>query len=130
MIIVEDYSMIFKLHGKKEVQCQENDWRRRVAIVIIQKYIHKWLVRCAYLNFLSVTTSIQCCWRKVLAIREFRKLKQEANEVVTNPIQASRGECSWRGREWYGSALWYDLSKVKFGFWRKRFYRPVLRYWA
>jgi hypothetical protein len=26
----------------------------------------------------------------VLAIKEFRKLKQEANDVVTNPIQASR----------------------------------------
>jgi hypothetical protein len=25
---------------------------------------------------LSVTTSIQCCWRKVLVIREFWKLKQ------------------------------------------------------
>jgi len=45
---------------------------------------------CAYLKFLSVTTSIQCCWRKVLAIKEFRRLKQEATEVATNPIQDSR----------------------------------------
>jgi len=59
-------------------------------VVIIQKYVCKWLVRCAYLKFLSVTTSIQCCWRKVLAIREFRRLKKEATEVTTNPIQDSR----------------------------------------
>jgi hypothetical protein len=43
-----------------------------------------------FLNFLSVTTSIQCYWRKVLAIREFLRLKQEATEVTTNSIQDSR----------------------------------------
>ena len=31
---------------------------------------------------------------------------------------------------WYGSALWYKQTKVKFGFWRKSFYRSVLHYWA
>ena len=56
-------------------------------MLIIQKYVRKWLVRRAYLKFLSVTTSIQCCWRKVLAIRGFRRLKQEATEVA---IQDSR----------------------------------------
>jgi hypothetical protein len=45
-------------------------------VVIIQKYVRKWLVRCAYLKFLSITTSIQCCWRKVLAIRKFRRLNK------------------------------------------------------
>jgi hypothetical protein len=75
---------------EKEVQRQKNEKKRRAAVVIIQKYVHKWLVRCAYLKFLAVTTSIQCCWRKVLAIREFRRLKQEALEVATNPIQDSR----------------------------------------
>jgi hypothetical protein len=30
-------------------------------MVIIQKYIRKWLVRRAYLKFLSITTFIQCC---------------------------------------------------------------------
>ena len=59
-------------------------------MVIIQKYVHKWLVRRAYLKFLLVTTSIQCCWRKVLAIRGFRRLKQEATEVYIDPIQDSR----------------------------------------
>ena len=59
-------------------------------MVIIQKYVRKWLVRRAYLKFLLVTTFIQCCWRKVLAIREFQRLKQEATEVATNPIQDLR----------------------------------------
>ena len=59
-------------------------------MVIIQKYVRKWLVRRAYLKFLSVTTSIRCCWRKVLAIRGFRRLKQEATEVTVNAIQDSR----------------------------------------
>jgi hypothetical protein len=59
-------------------------------VVIIQNYGRKWLVRCAYLKFLSVTTFMQCCWRKVLAIREFQRLKQEAAEVANNHIQDSR----------------------------------------
>jgi hypothetical protein len=56
---------------EKEVQRQKNERWRRGAVVIIQNYVRKWLVWRAYLKFLSVTTSIQCCWRKVLAIREF-----------------------------------------------------------
>ena len=75
---------------EKEVQRQKNERWRRAAVVIIENYVRKWLVRRAYLKFLSVTTSIQCCWRKVLAIKEFRRLKQEATEVATNPIQDSR----------------------------------------
>jgi len=75
---------------EKEVQRQKNERRRRVAVVIIQKYVRKWLVRHAYLKFLSVTTFIQCCWRKVLAIKEFWRFKQEATEVATNSIQDSR----------------------------------------
>jgi hypothetical protein len=75
---------------EKEVQRQKNERRRRAAVVIIQNYIRKWLVWRAYLKFMSVTTSIQCCWRKVLAIREFRRIKQEATEVATNSIQDSR----------------------------------------
>ena len=82
--------MIFKLYGKKEVQRQKNERQGRAVVVIIQKYVRKWLVRRAYLKFLSVTTSIQCCWRKVLARRGFRRLKQEATEVTINPIQDSR----------------------------------------
>jgi hypothetical protein len=61
---------------EKEVQRQKNERQRRVTVVIIQKHVRKWLVWRAYLKFLAVTTSIQCCWRKVLAIREFQRLKQ------------------------------------------------------
>jgi hypothetical protein len=73
-----------------KVQRQKNERRRRVVIVIIQNHIRMWLVWRAYLKFLWVTSSIQCCWRKVLAIREFWRLKQEANKVATDPIQDSR----------------------------------------
>jgi hypothetical protein len=60
------------------------------VVVIIQKHVRKWLVQRASLKFLAVTTSIQCCWRKVLAIREFQRPKQEANTVATDPIQDLR----------------------------------------
>jgi hypothetical protein len=75
---------------EKEVQHQKNERRRRANVVIIQNYVRKWLVRRAYVKFLPVTTFIQCCWRKMFAIREFQRLKQEATEVATNPIQDSR----------------------------------------
>ena len=83
--------------GKRGTVPKKNERRRRVAVVIIQKYERKWLVRRAYLKFLAVTISIQCCWRKVLAIREFRRFKQEANEVATNPIQDSRANILEKG---------------------------------
>jgi hypothetical protein len=82
---------------ENEVQRQKNEGRRRVVVVIIQKHVRKWLVRRAYLKFLAVTTSIQCCWRKVLAIREFWRLKQEANKVATDPIQDSRANLLKKG---------------------------------
>jgi hypothetical protein len=56
---------------EKEVYRQKNERQRRADVVIIQKYVRKWLVRHVYLKFLTVTTSIHCCWRNVLAIREF-----------------------------------------------------------
>jgi len=85
------YSMIFKLNGKRRYSAKKNKRRRRVIVVIIKKHVRKWLVRCAYLKFLAVTTFIQCCWRKVLEIREFWRLEQEANIVTTDPIQDLRG---------------------------------------
>jgi len=80
-------------------------------VVIIQNYICKWLVRCAYLKFLSVTISIQCCWRKVLAIREFQRLKQEATKVTTNPIQDSRANLLEEGGN--DTVQPYDTTKVR-----------------
>ena len=58
---------------EKEVQRQKNERWRRAVVVIIENYVRKWLVRRAYLKFLSVTTSIQ-----------------EATKVAINPIQDSR----------------------------------------
>ena len=50
-----------------------------------------------YLKFLSVTTSIQYYKRKVLAIKEYWRIKQEVNEVTTNPIQDSRANLIEKG---------------------------------
>jgi len=108
----------------------KNERQRRAAVVIIQKYVRKWLVRHAYLKFLLVTTSIKCCWRNVLAIREFWRLKQVANEVASKPIRDLRVNLLEKRREWCSLALWNDPSKVRFEFWRKIFYCPVLFYWA
>jgi len=56
---------------EKEEQRKKKERRRRVIVVIIQKHVRKWLVRRAHLKFMAVTTFIQCCWKKLLAIREF-----------------------------------------------------------
>jgi len=48
-------------HGKQKI----------VAMVIIQKYVYKWLVRHPYLKSLSAVMFIQCCWGQVLVRREF-----------------------------------------------------------
>jgi len=51
----------------KEINKEHEEWRASVqrfngekweivVVVIIQKYIHKWMERCAYLKLLSVTT--------------------------------------------------------------------------
>ena len=91
--------LFYDLQGSwvKEVERQKNERRKRAAVVIIQKYVRKWVVQRAYLKFFLVTTSIQCCWRKVLVIMEFRRLKQEATEVTTNPIQDSRANLHEEG---------------------------------
>ena len=80
-------------------------------MVIIQKYVCKWLVRRAYLKFLLVTTSIQCCWKKVLAIRGFRRLKQEATEVTIDVIQDSRANLLEEGGN--DTVLPYDMTQAR-----------------
>ena len=80
-------------------------------MVIIQNYVRKWLVRRAYLKFLLVTTSIQCCWRKVLAIRGFRRRKQEATEVTINAIQDSRANLLEEGGN--DTIQPYDTTQVR-----------------
>jgi hypothetical protein len=54
LISVEDYYMILKLHGERRYNAKKNERRRRVAVVIIQKHVRKWLVRRAYLKFHTV----------------------------------------------------------------------------
>ena len=79
-------------------------------MLIIQKYVRKWLVQRAYLKFLPVTASIRCCWRKVLAIRGFRRLKQEATEVTINAIQDSRA--NFLGEGGSDTVQPYDMTQV------------------
>jgi len=59
-------------------------------MVIIQKYMRKWLVKRAYLKSFLITMSIQCCWRQVLIGMEFQRLKQQASETTIIPIKDSR----------------------------------------
>jgi len=82
--------MIFKCHGKKRYNAKRMKEEGEPLWLLFKSMYASGLVWRAYLKFLSVITSIQCCWRKVLAIREFWRLKQEATKVATNPIQDSR----------------------------------------
>jgi hypothetical protein len=47
---------------RASVQRQKDGKQNRVAMVIIQKYICKWMARRIFLKLLSATTFIQCCW--------------------------------------------------------------------
>jgi hypothetical protein len=58
---VDRYKRLFydlQASWEKEVQHQKNKRQMRAVVVIIQKYVCKWLVQHAYLKFLSATTSI------------------------------------------------------------------------
>jgi hypothetical protein len=63
---------------ENEEQHREHEKQKWAILVIIQKYMHKWLAGHTYLKSLSPTIVIQCCWRQVLARREFWRLKQQA----------------------------------------------------
>lgn len=88
------YSMVFKLHGKRRYGAErmkvEGESRRGCHSKV-------WTQRRAYLKFLSAATSILCWWRKVLAIRRFRRLKQEATEGAVDPVQDSRANLLGEG---------------------------------
>jgi len=71
-------------------QRQKDERQKRAAVVIIQKYVRKCIVKRAYLKLLSSATFIQNCWRQVLARKEFQRLKQEAKEVSIVLIKDSR----------------------------------------
>jgi hypothetical protein len=44
--------------------------KKRALMVIIQKYIYKWMARSTYLKLLPVITFIQSCWQQVQAKKE------------------------------------------------------------
>jgi hypothetical protein len=50
-------------------------------VVIIQKYISKWMARRAYLKLLLATTFIQYCWMQVCARKKLQRLQQDAKEL-------------------------------------------------
>ena len=63
----------------------------------------------------------------MLAIREFRRPKQEANEVATNPIKDSRANLLEEGGN--DTVQRCDTTQaMSIRIWRKSFYHPVLRY--
>jgi hypothetical protein len=57
------------------VQRQKDKKQKRIAVVIIEKYIRKWKARRAYLKLLSATMFIQCCGKQVRARKELQRLK-------------------------------------------------------
>jgi hypothetical protein len=75
---------------RTSIQRQRDNKRKRIAVVIIQKYTHKWMGRHAYLKLLSATTFIQCCYRQLRARKELQRLKQEAKELSIKPVGDSK----------------------------------------
>jgi hypothetical protein len=72
------------------VQHPKNEKGKRAAVVIIQKYTHKWMARRAYLKLLSVTTFIQYCCRQLRVRKELQRIQQEAKELSIKPVSDSR----------------------------------------
>jgi hypothetical protein len=58
----------------------EKDGKKKTVVIIIQKYVCKWMARRVYLKLLSATIFIQCCWKQVRARKELQRLQQEAKE--------------------------------------------------
>lgn len=49
--------------------------------VIIQKHVRGWLARVRYRRTLEAIVYLQCCYRRMMAKRELKKLKIEARSV-------------------------------------------------
>jgi len=58
----ERHAKVYKETNKEReewrtsIQCQRDNKRKRIAVVIIKKYTQKWMGRHAYLKLLSATT--------------------------------------------------------------------------
>jgi len=83
--------LFYNIHTstENEEQCCKHGKQKIVAMVIIQKYVCKWLVMRPYLKSLSAAISIQCYWGQVLVRREFQRFKQHAYETTIIPIKDS-----------------------------------------
>jgi hypothetical protein len=44
--------------------------KKKALMVIIQKYIYKWMAKSTHLKLLPVITFIQSCWQQVRAEKE------------------------------------------------------------
>lgn len=49
--------------------------------VVIQKHVRGWLARRRYRRTLRAIVYLQCCYRRMMAKRELKKLKIEARSV-------------------------------------------------
>lgn len=49
--------------------------------IIIQKHVRGWLARVHYRRTLKAIVYLQCCYRRMMAKRELKKLKIEARSV-------------------------------------------------
>lgn len=49
--------------------------------VVIQKHVRGWLARRRYRRTLGAIVYLQCCYRRMMAKRELKKLKIEARSV-------------------------------------------------
>lgn len=49
--------------------------------VVIQKHVRGWLARRRYRRTLRAVVYLQCCYRRMMAKRELKKLKIEARSV-------------------------------------------------
>jgi hypothetical protein len=61
--IAKFYKETNKKHEKWRdlVQHQNDKKQKRAEMIIIKKYVCKWMTRRAYLKLLSATTFIKCC---------------------------------------------------------------------
>ncbi|KAK4493167.1 hypothetical protein RD792_017977 [Penstemon davidsonii] len=71
------------------------------AVTIIQAHWRMFKIRSIYRNRQSNIIAIQCLWRQKLAKREFRRLKQEANEagalrLAKSKLEKQLDDLTWR----------------------------------
>nr|XP_004498862.1 myosin-15-like isoform X1 [Cicer arietinum] len=71
------------------------------AAISVQAYWRMYKVRSAFQRHLASIVAIQCLWRCRQAKREFRRLKQEANEagalrLAKNKLEKQLEELTWR----------------------------------